>query len=66
MLTVMIKCPITERTISTGIRLGGWGWNRKAKFFAYARCPLCDVDHEWSAEDVWLSEPMREVAKNAA
>ena len=37
MLTVMTKCPITERTISTGIRLGGSSWNRKPKFFAYTR-----------------------------
>lgn len=44
---VMIRCPTTGRAISTGIKTDALSFNRALVFFAYTRCPICKIDHEW-------------------
>jgi len=31
-------------------------WNSSGEFLAYTRCPVCQINHEWSKKDVSLSE----------
>jgi hypothetical protein len=55
MTLLLSRCPETGSYFSTGIWLDELHWNQKLKFFAYTRCPICQVDHEWSERDVRLS-----------
>ena len=61
MVRLMIRCPVSGDEIFTGIRVEGSGWNQTGDFRAYTRCPICEVDHEWSAKDVQASTPESDV-----
>jgi hypothetical protein len=59
MALFMIVCSTTGQSVSTGICINGLAWNRDAEFHAYTHCPVCELDHEWAAGDVTLSnEPV--------
>ena len=55
--TLMIRCPNTGCSISTGIQAERASFNRSAVFFARTRCPLCQSQHEWFARTAWVYEP---------
>jgi hypothetical protein len=56
MFPIMITCPATGRTVSTGVNIDGPIWNRKPEFQAHTRCPACWCDHAWSAKDVLVCD----------
>ena len=56
MALFMIVCPTTGQSVPTGICINGLAWNRDAEFHAYTHCPVCELDHEWAAGDVTLSD----------
>jgi hypothetical protein len=53
---VVIRCPATERVISTGIEIGSDDFACSAVFFADSYCPICDSNHRWFARDAWVEE----------
>lgn len=53
---VMIKCPRTERDISTGIVADRASFNAAPVFFARVHCPMCRTEHEWFAKDAWVCD----------
>jgi hypothetical protein len=54
--TVMIRCPETQRTISTGIETDRATFRATPVFFSRTHCPLCRVAHEWFAKDAWVCD----------
>ncbi len=54
--TIMIRCPQTGRTVSTGLRAERETYQSSAVFFSRTFCPFCRVTHEWFASDAWLQE----------
>lgn len=53
---VMIKCPNTGRSISTGMEIERSDFNRLPVFFSRTSCPLCRNYHEWFAGNAWVCE----------
>jgi hypothetical protein len=53
---VMIRCPVTGRTISTGIKANQYSFNRSPVFFGHTFCPICQKNHDWFAKDAWVLE----------
>lgn len=53
---VMIRCPKTNRAISTGIEVDRATFNSTTVFFSRAWCPLCRITHGWFAKDAWVCE----------
>jgi len=64
--TVMIQCPATGRTISTGIAADGNTFACSPVFFADTYCPMCEADHRWFARDAWVEEGGSKAAARAA
>ena len=54
--TVMIRCPATGATISTGIEADGNTFACSPVFIADTYCALCDTQHRWFARDAWVEE----------
>ena len=54
--TVMIRCPQTRRTISTGIKTDVATFHATPVFFSQVLCPLCGLTHEWFAKDAWICD----------
>jgi hypothetical protein len=53
---VMIKCPETGRAIPTGIKIDRERFRSSPVFFSRTRCPECDADHAWFAQEAWVHE----------
>jgi hypothetical protein len=53
---IMFMCPSTGNAISTGIEVDKGKFNRTPVFIGHTKCPICKIDHEWFARDVWVSE----------
>jgi hypothetical protein len=54
--SVMIKCPETGRDIATGMRADRETFQSMPVFFARVLCPICRKQHEWFAQQAWVSE----------
>jgi hypothetical protein len=54
--TLMIKCPNTGRTISTGITTDAPSFGSTPVFFSRTFCPICRINHDWFAKDAWVSD----------
>lgn len=54
--TLMIKCPNTGRTISTGITTDGPSFGSTPVFFSRTLCPICRINHDWFATDAWVCD----------
>lgn len=54
--TLMIKCPKTGSTISTGIQTELSTFKNSPVFFARTFCPQCQTEHEWFARSAWIHE----------
>ena len=63
--TVMIRCPATGGTISTGIAADRVKFACSPVFFADAYCPACDAMHRWFAREAWVEETRSQVAAAA-
>ena len=54
---VMIKCPGTGQSISTGMKADRERFRRSPVFFARTFCLNCQANHEWFAREAWVHEP---------
>jgi hypothetical protein len=54
--TIVIRCPKTERVISTGLQADWRAFGSVPVFFSRTYCPLCRTNHEWFAKDAWVRE----------
>jgi hypothetical protein len=66
--TIVIRCPKTEREISTGLQADWRAFGSVPVFFSRTYCPLCRSNHEWFAKDAWVREdaPPRHVGRAMA
>jgi hypothetical protein len=53
---VVIRCPATGGTISTGIVADGKTFACSPVFIADTYCAICDTQHRWFARDAWVEE----------
>jgi hypothetical protein len=53
---IMIRCPKTRQTISTGRYVEPATFRSTPVFFSRTYCPLCRIMHEWFAKDAWVTE----------
>ena len=53
---VMIRCPETQRAISTGLQADRANFRSTPVFFGRTLCPLCRVTHEWFAKNAWVCD----------
>jgi hypothetical protein len=53
---LMIRCPRTARTVSTGTHVEAAAFNSSPVFFGQTYCPHCDGTHEWFARDAWVCD----------
>ncbi len=53
---VMIRCPNTEKSISTGLQMDRAAFRSMPVFFRNTFCPLCRTTHEWFARSAWVCD----------
>jgi predicted RNA-binding Zn-ribbon protein involved in translation (DUF1610 family) len=53
--TVMIRCPRTNRAVSTQIGTEISVFERLPEVRSRLLCPACGEEHVWTARDAWLS-----------
>jgi len=51
---VMVKCPATSRELSTGVEMDAAMFERLPDIRSRIKCPVCNLDHDWSTRDAWL------------
>ena len=56
MVMLIIRCPRTRREVSTGIKIEPENFKTLPVFFSRSFCPICRVEHEWFAQEAWVSE----------
>jgi hypothetical protein len=54
LLRVMIRCPMTGRTISTGLAADPATWDTRPIDLNLVPCPECEQVHTWSKSDASL------------
>ena len=64
--TVMIRCPRTNRAVSTQIDTEASDFKRLPEVESHLLCPACGEQHVWTARGAWLSDaslvPEQEIA----
>ena len=53
---LMIRCPVSGREISTGIKTDRSSFRATPVFFAHTYCGFCRREHQWFARDAWVCE----------
>ena len=53
---LFIRCPVTGKSISTGVRTDAEGLSKMPNLVQYAHCPHCMSDHAWRPLDAKLVE----------
>ena len=53
---LMIRCPRTERAISTGLRMDSEAFRAMPVFFSSTVCPACGSLHQWFARNAWVCD----------
>lgn len=53
---LMIRCPKTERAISTGRYVSPAAFGSTPVFFSRTYCTHCRTMHEWFAKDAWVCD----------
>ncbi len=56
MAMLMIRCPTGGRAISTGIEVDPALYASTPVFLSQTFCPYCGVNHEWFAQEAWVSD----------
>ena len=56
MATVMIRCPRTDRAVSTEIETERPDFERLPEVQARLQCPICGEVHVWTRSNAWLAE----------
>jgi hypothetical protein len=54
--TVMIRCPRTDRAVSTEIDTESSVFERLPEVASRLHCAACGEVHVWTARDAWLSD----------
>ena len=54
--TVMIRCPRTDRAVSTQIDTEPSILKRLPEVASRMRCPACGEVHIWTASEAWLAD----------
>ena len=54
--TVMIRCPRTNRAVSTQIGTEVAVFERLPEVASRLYCPACGEQHTWTTRDAWLSD----------
>jgi hypothetical protein len=55
MSTVMIRCPVTGRAVSTAIETDPATFRKLPAVAGRMRCPACERDHAWTISSAWLA-----------
>ena len=53
---LMVRCPKTERAISTGRYIESRLFSSTPVFFGSTYCPHCRARHEWFVKDAWVCD----------
>jgi hypothetical protein len=61
MSSVMIRCPVTGRAVSTAIETEPNVFRKLPKVAARMCCPACGQDHMWTISSAWLAGEPRPV-----
>jgi hypothetical protein len=56
MSTVMIRCPTTGKSFSTGIETERATFECLRDSLARSRCPHCGLEHVWWTREAWLED----------
>ena len=56
MSAILIKCPATGRSVSTGIEIDSDTFNVLPDVGVETECAACGGKHLWRKSDAWLSE----------
>jgi hypothetical protein len=56
MATLLIKCPHTDRPISTGIEVDPETLANLPNILSHVKCPECGLEHAWWTREAWLEE----------
>jgi hypothetical protein len=54
---VMVRCPKTGQELSTGVETDSETFERLPDIRAQIKCPVCNLDHNWSTREAWLGNP---------
>ena len=54
---VMVRCPATSRELSTGVEMDVATFERLPDIRSRIKCPVCNLDHDWSTREAWLGNP---------
>ena len=63
MSSVMIRCPNTGLTVSTGIETEAVSFRKLPKVSSRMACPACGEEHVWTISSAWLSGQPRGVRR---
>ncbi|MGB9045408.1 MAG: hypothetical protein WCC81_23475 [Pseudolabrys sp.] len=61
MSSMMIRCPVTDREVSTAIETEPSVFRMLPKVVALMHCPACGQDHTWTVGSAWLAGEPRSV-----
>jgi hypothetical protein len=56
MASLLIKCPHTDRPISTGIEVDPETLANLPNILSHVKCPECGLEHAWWTREAWLEE----------
>ncbi|MGB7689807.1 MAG: hypothetical protein WBL98_15140 [Pseudolabrys sp.] len=65
MSSMMIRCPVTDREVSTAIETEPSVFRMLPKVAALMHCPACGQDHTWTVGSAWLAGEPRLVDEAA-
>jgi hypothetical protein len=54
MAALMIACPVTGQSFSTGIEVSAEQIGQLPNVLSAAHCPHCGTAHEWNVKDAWI------------
>ena len=55
MSSVLIRCPVTGRAVSTAIETEPQVFRKLPNVVAHMWCPLCGQRHVWTVSSAWLA-----------
>jgi hypothetical protein len=56
MAVLLIKCPHTDRPISTGIEVDVETFAHLPDVLSHVKCPECGLEHAWWTREAWLED----------
>jgi hypothetical protein len=59
MSAVMIRCPITRKSVSTAIEVEPSVFRKLPKVAGRMVCPACGQEHIWATGAAWLADEPR-------